>query len=59
MSNVAVVYHSGYGHTKSLAEAVVQVHRGERIVDDAMGHQPGPWPRLGRTSPVRGPTFPT
>jgi len=32
----------------SLAEAVVQVHRGERIVDDAMGHQPGPWPGASR-----------
>ncbi len=24
MSNVAIVYHSGYGHTKALAEAVAK-----------------------------------
>lgn len=32
----------------SLVEAIVQVHNGEQIVDDAIGHQTGPWPGAAR-----------
>lgn len=32
----------------SLVEGIVQVHQGERVIDDAAGHQTGPWPGASR-----------
>ena len=39
-SNIAVVYHSGYGHTKRLAEAVADGASASLIAIDAEGNIP-------------------
>src|ERR1700761_7146055 len=38
MTKTAVVYHSGYGHTKRMAEAVAEGAAGELIAIDAEGN---------------------
>ncbi|MES3014026.1 MAG: flavodoxin family protein [Pseudomonadota bacterium] len=38
MSRIAIVYHSGYGHTKRMAEAVAEGAKGELVVVDAEGN---------------------
>lgn len=38
MSNVVIVYHSGYGHTKKVAEAVAQTSGAELLAIDADGN---------------------
>jgi len=38
MSKIAIVYHSGYGHTKRMAEAVAEGARGELVAIDAEGN---------------------
>ncbi|MDP9044806.1 MAG: flavodoxin family protein [Pseudomonadota bacterium] len=38
MSTIAIVYHSGYGHTKRMAEAVAEGARGELVAIDAEGN---------------------
>ena len=38
MSKIAIVYHSGYGHTKRMAEAVAEGAKGELITVDAEGN---------------------
>ena len=38
MSSIAIVYHSGYGHTKRMAEAVAEGARGELVAIDAEGN---------------------
>jgi len=47
MSQIAIVYHSGYGHTKKVAEAVASTSGGELIAIDAEGNLPeGGWDKL-------------
>jgi multimeric flavodoxin WrbA len=47
MSNVVVVYHSGYGHTQRMAQAVAEGADAELIAIDADGNlPPGGWDRL-------------
>ncbi|MEP7100990.1 MAG: flavodoxin family protein [Burkholderiales bacterium] len=38
MSKIAIVYHSGYGHTKRMAEAVAEGAKGELVAVDAEGN---------------------
>ena len=38
MTKIAIVYHSGYGHTKRMAEAVAEGAKGELIAVDAEGN---------------------
>ena len=38
MSKIAIVYHSGYGHTKKVAEAVAEGSGGTLIAIDAEGN---------------------
>lgn len=38
MSKIAIVFHSGYGHTQRMAEAVAEGARGELIAIDAEGN---------------------
>ena len=40
MSKIVIVYHSGYGHTKKVAEAVAQGSGGELLAIDAEGNLP-------------------
>jgi NAD(P)H dehydrogenase (quinone) len=45
--NIVIVYHSGYGHTKKVAEAVAEGSGGKLIVIDAEGNLPdGAWEQL-------------
>ncbi len=45
--NIAIVYHSGYGHTKKVAEAVAEGSGGKLIAIDAEGNLPdGAWEQL-------------
>ena len=47
MATVAVVYHSGYGHTQRLAQAVAQGAEAQLIAIDAEGNLPqGAWELL-------------
>ena len=47
MPNIAVVYHSGYGHTQRMAQAVAEGANAELIAIDADGNLPaGGWERL-------------
>ena len=47
MPRVAVVYHSGYGHTQRMAQAVAQGANAELIAIDADGNLPaGGWEQL-------------
>jgi multimeric flavodoxin WrbA len=47
MVSVAIVYHSGYGHTKKVAEAVAQGSGGSLLAIDAEGNLPeGGWDQL-------------
>ena len=38
MSKIAVIFHSGYGHTKRMAESVAEGAKGELIAIDAEGN---------------------
>ena len=38
MSKIAIVYHSGYGHTKRMAESVAEGAKGELVAIDAEGN---------------------
>ena len=40
MSNIVIVYHSGYGHTRKIAEAVAEGSGGTLLAVDAEGHLP-------------------
>jgi NAD(P)H dehydrogenase (quinone) len=45
--NIVIVYHSGYGHTQKVAEAVAAGSGGTLVAIDAEGHLPeGGWDRL-------------
>ena len=47
MSKIVIVYHSGYGHTKKIAEAVAESSGGALLAVDAEGNLPeGGWESL-------------
>ena len=47
MSKIVIVYHSGYGHTKKVAEAVAEGSGGQLLAIDAEGNLPeGGWDAL-------------
>ncbi len=47
MSKIVIVYHSGYGHTTRVAEAVAEGSRGTLLAIDADGNLPeGGWDQL-------------
>ena len=53
MATVAVVYHSGYGHTQRMAQAVADGADGELIAIDADGNLPaGAWERLAAADAI-------
>ena len=60
MSAIVIVYHSGYGHTRKVAEAVAQGSGGELLAIDAEGNLPqAGWERLqaARTIVFGSPTY--
>ena len=53
MSNVVVVYHSGYGHTQRMAQAVAEGASAELLVIDADGNLPdGGWDTLSAADAI-------
>ncbi len=53
MSNITVVYHSGYGHTKRMAEAVAAGAGAELLAIDAEGNLPaGGWEALAASDAI-------
>ncbi len=47
MSNIVIVFHSGYGHTAKVAQAVAETSGGELLSIDANGDLPeGGWEKL-------------
>ena len=53
LSNIVVVYHSGYGHTQRMAQAVAQGADAELIAIDADGNlPPGGWESLAAADAV-------
>jgi NAD(P)H dehydrogenase (quinone) len=53
MSNITVVYHSGYGHTKRMAEAVAAGAGAELLAIDAEGNLPaGGWESLAASDAI-------
>ncbi len=53
MANVVVVYHSGYGHTQRLAQAVAEGAGAPLIAIDAEGNLPdGAWDQLARADAI-------
>ncbi len=47
MSKIVVVYHSGYGHTQRMAQAVAEGAGAELLAIDAEGNLPeGGWEQL-------------
>lgn len=53
MSHIVIVYHSGYGHTKKIAEAVAEGSGGELLAIDAEGNLPDSgWERIGAAATV-------
>jgi NAD(P)H dehydrogenase (quinone) len=53
MANIFVVYHSGYGHTQRLAQAVAEGANAETIAIDADGNLPdGAWDRLAAADAI-------
>lgn len=53
MSNVVVVYHSGYGHTQRLAQAVAEGAGAPLIAIDAEGNLPGgAWDQLAQADAI-------
>ena len=53
MTKVAVVFHSGYGHTVKQAEAVAQGAKGELIAIDAEGNITEPqWASLSAADAI-------
>lgn len=60
MSAIVIVYHSGYGHTRKIAEAVAQASGGTLIAIDAEGNlAAGAWERIqaARTLVFGSPTY--
>jgi NAD(P)H dehydrogenase (quinone) len=53
MANVVVVYHSGYGHTQRLAQAVAEGASARLLAIDAEGNLPeGGWEALGAADAI-------
>ena len=53
MSKIAIVYHSGYGHTAKVAEAVAETSGGALIAIDAEGNLPeGAWEQLAAADTI-------
>ncbi len=53
MSKIAVVYHSGYGHTQRMAQAVADGAGADLVAIDADGHLPeGGWDTLGAADAI-------
>jgi multimeric flavodoxin WrbA len=53
MSNIVIVYHSGYGHTKKVAEAVATGSGGMLLAIDAEGNLPdGGWEQLAAAKAI-------
>jgi multimeric flavodoxin WrbA len=53
MAQIAVVFHSGYGHTQRLAQAVAQGAGAQLIAIDADGHLPeGAWEQLAAADAI-------
>jgi NAD(P)H dehydrogenase (quinone) len=60
MSKIVIVYHSGYGHTKKVAEAVAEGSGGTLLAIDAEGNLPeGGWEQLqaAKTIVFGSPTY--
>jgi multimeric flavodoxin WrbA len=53
MSKIIIVYHSGYGHTKKVAEAVAEGSGGTLLAIDAEGNLPeGGWEQLSAATTI-------
>ena len=53
MSKIVIVYHSGYGHTRKIAEAVAEGSGGALLAVDAEGNLPeGGWEQLAAASAI-------
>lgn len=53
MSKIAIVFHSGYGHTRRMAESVAQGAGGELLAIDAEGNLPeGGWEKLAAADAI-------
>ncbi|MET0267038.1 MAG: flavodoxin family protein [Duganella sp.] len=53
MSKIVIVYHSGYGHTKRVAEFVADGAGGELLAIDAEGNLPdGGWEKLAEADAI-------
>ncbi len=53
MSPIVIVYHSGYGHTKKVAEAVAEGSGGTLLAIDAEGNVPeGSWEQLAAAKAI-------
>ena len=53
MSSIVIVYHSGYGHTKKIAEAVAEGSGGTLLAIDTEGNLPaGGWEQLAAATTV-------
>lgn len=53
MSKIVIVYHSGYGHTKKVAEAVAEGSGGALLAIDAEGNLPeGGWEQLAAATTI-------
>jgi multimeric flavodoxin WrbA len=53
MSKIVIVYHSGYGHTKKVAEAVAEGSAGTLLAIDAEGNLPeGGWEKLAEADAI-------
>ena len=53
MSNIVIVYHSGYGHTRKVAEAVAEGSGGALLAIDAEGNLPeGGWETLAAADAI-------
>ena len=53
MSKIAIVYHSGYGHTKRMAESVAEGAGGELVAIDAEGNlTEGQWTTLAAADAI-------
>jgi NAD(P)H dehydrogenase (quinone) len=53
MSKIAIVYHSGYGHTKRMAESVAEGAGGELVAIDAEGNlTEAQWATLGAADAI-------
>ena len=53
MSSIVIVHHSGYGHTKKVAEAVAEASGGTLITIDAEGNLPaGGWEQIAAAQTI-------